>query len=242
MHIPNSNLTEGKAKLDTTKLHSLYNEADILITGSPKTVTSPVGNGTRLTPVDQVRYMFPVSAPLPCPFDINQCPNGVTLSIWFRWEYFLIATRHRKFISLGSCMYLYRPNAVSSNLLSLRWVVNTKNSFFGGFIATPGQWNHIVWVVNNTHSVWYRNGLKGKTKALTNRRLSCGFGRRLTLNVALDKGTFAVGPINFWAGRRSPVFMWRIYQQGLWNDDEQWISHLVRLKTVKCISNAAKTF
>ena len=226
MHIPNSNITEGKVKLSTTHLQSFYNEADVFITGNPTAVTSPIGNGTRLTPNDRVRYMFPVSAPWPCPFDINQCPNGVTLSIWFRWEYFVIILQQRRFVSLGNCMYLYRPNKVNNSLLSLRWVVNTRKLLYSGFSVTPGKWTHILWVVNTTHAVWYMNGLKGNIKAVLNKQLPRGLGRKLSFNEALDMGTFSIGALNMWAGRRSPVFMWRLYQEGLQNRDERWISNI----------------
>ena len=219
MHIPNSNLREGNVQLSTTSLQAFYNETEVVIAGNPTAVTSPVGNGTRLTPADRVRYMFPVSAPWPCPFDINQCPNGVTLSIWFRWDYFVIIPRLRRFISLGNYVYLYRPHKVYNNLLSLRWVVDTRHFLYSGFSVIPGQWTHILWMVNNTHIVWYRNGQKGKTTAVINRRLPRGLSRKLSLNEAFDMGTFFVGPINIWAGRRSPVFMWRLYQEGLRNRD-----------------------
>ena len=224
MHIPNSNLTEGKVTLNTKELHSFYDEAEVIIAGNPKAVTSPVRNGTRLTPADRVRYMFPVSAPWPCPFDTNQCPNGLTLSIWFRWEYFVIIPRQRRFFSLGNSMYLYRPNKVNNSLLSLKWVVNTRKLLYSGLSVTPGQWTHILWVVNTTHAVWYRDGLKGNIKAVLNKALPRGLGRKLSFNEALDMGTFSVGAVNMWAGRRSPVFMWRLCQEGLRNRNARWIA------------------
>ena len=54
MHIPNSNLTAGKVNLSPTGLQAIYNEAEVVITGNPTTVASPVGNATRLTPADRV--------------------------------------------------------------------------------------------------------------------------------------------------------------------------------------------
>ena len=225
MHIPNSNLTAGKVNLSPTGLQAIYNEAEVVITGNPTIVASPVGNATRLTPADRVQYLFPASAPWPCPFDINKCPSGITMSLWFRWEYFAIVPRHRWFISLGSSMYLYRPNKVYSNLLSLRWVVDTRTLLYGGFHVTPGEWTHMLWVVNTTHYAFYINGLKVITRTALSKRFARGLGRKLSLNEALDMGTFSVGQINLWAGRRSPVFMWRLYQDGLRSHDGYWIAY-----------------
>ena len=231
MFIPNTKPTDGNVILNPTEVKSFYQQAEVVITGNPTTVASPVGNATRLTPADRVLYMFPVSAPWPCPFDINQCPSGITMSLWFRWEYFVIIPQHRRFISLGSCMYLYRPNKVYNNLLSLRWVVDASNMLFGGFQVTPGEWTHISWVVNDTHSVGYTNGSKGNTKSKFKKRLPRGLGRKLSLNEALDVGTFSVGPIHLWGGRKSPVFMWRLYQEGMHDNGELWITLIVWLTT-----------
>ena len=227
LYITHSNITDGNISLATRDVRPLFDRSLVTITGSPEAVVSPVGPGIRLTKKDQIEYNFPVSKPWPCPFNIKQCSTGITLSLWFRWSYVVTAFQKR-YVSLGRCFYLYRAERIKDNLIGLRWNDDreTANSWYGGFFVTPGKWTHITWVVNQTYAVWYRDGKKGSSRRKHNMpRLRCSVGKKLKFNAKLDKGDFSLGPIQLWAGRKSPVFIWRLFQEGLSEYSEDWLSN-----------------
>ena len=238
LYISHSNLMEGNISLATRDVHSLFDRSLVtiiwpLLIGHPKAVISPVGPGIRLSKDDQVEYKFPLSKPWPCPFYIKQCSTGITLSFWFRWSY-VVTTYQKWYVSLGQCFYLYRADSIKNNLIALRWNDDREkaNSWYGGLAATPRKWTHITWVVNHTYAFWYRDGMIGKSRPKKKSpNLRCGVGKKLKLNAKLNKGDFSLGPIQLWAGRKSPMLIWILFQEGLSDYSENWLSICNNIQT-----------
>ena len=156
--------------LERPNLQPLFNQAEVNLTGNPTLVDSPVGNGIQLTNDGHVGYKFNVSEPWPCPFDINQCFAGFTMSVWFKWEY-VVSSYYRFYILLGKTLRVYRPSGTTRNVIGLRWNVDGKFTWFYGSKGNPGKWNLITWKINHTHSVGYLNGLRDFEKIANNSQL-----------------------------------------------------------------------
>ena len=216
--LPNSNLTEGTFGFNTRNRHPIFDQIDIKVMGNPEVVSSPVGNGIRFTDGDHVSYKFPVSEPWPCPFHINRCPTGFTLSFWFRWEY-VVSTYYRMYIVLGNTFKVYRASGVINNMISLRWNVGRQFSWYFSARPVPGEWNFVMWMVNDTHGVGYLNGLKRYTRSKELKSNPSDITNELRINPNLNAGNFSMGQMQLWSGKRSPVFVWRLYQEGLPNYD-----------------------
>ena len=219
LHITYSNLTEGNETPPIPDLRPLFEETGVILTGDPTTIACPVGKGIRLTNNDHTIYKFSVSNPWPCPFNINQCLNGFTLSFWFQWHYYIISNTVY-YITLGTTFRVYRPSTAEWNLISLRWNVARKFSWFCGLFIDPNEWTLITWKVNNTDSVCYVNGLKYFEKSKERRNFRSGIINKLHFNENRDAGNFSVGPIQMWAGGKSPVFIWSMFQLGLDDYDQ----------------------
>ena len=216
MHISHSSLIDGHVNLNTHGMKPLFNQAAVAITGTPSVVITPVGNGIRFTDSDRVSYTFPVSEPWSCPFDINECTTGLILSFWFRWEY-VISSYYRNHITLGKSFHVIRPPNEIDNWIALRWKVGREFSWYNGYALVPDQWHLVMWMLNHTHSVSYLDGLKSKArrKETQVRDSAIEIVNELHFNTNLNAGGVSVGQIQLWSGRKSPVFMWRLYHEGL---------------------------
>ena len=222
LHIPNSNLTPGNLTLGNSDLRPFFDNTEVIITGNPRVVGSPIGNGIWLINGDRIAYKFPVSEPWPCPFYINQCLTGIMLSFWFRGDD-VISNYYRIYISLGNSFLVYRPHTHTLSQLNLRWNVDNQFSWYSSVNIKPDQWHLITWIVNHTNSVVYKDGLKYST------RTKGPYGGRperksntLHMNEHLNTGNFSVGPMQLWSGRKSPVYIWRLFQEGLSGYDGNW--------------------
>ena len=216
LHLPNSNLTCGNITLTKSDLQPFFDHFNVILTGAPSIVASPVGNGIHLTTDDRAAYYFPVSEPWPCPFDITQCPSGITLSFWFRWDN-LVSSYYRYFVSMGNTFLVYRQKNDLKPNLNLRWNVGKQFSWYNSINMKPGEWHLLTWMVNHTHSVGYRNGKKGKTRLKEISGRDEIKSNELNINRYLNTGNFSIGPIQVWSGRKSPVFIWRLFQEGMLN-------------------------
>ena len=218
LRLPNSNLTEGNLSLSTPEFQPLYDQAEVSITGNPATVSSPVGNGILVTNENRIVYKVNVAQPWPCPFDFYQCTAGVTVGIWFWWDSMIL--RHKKkndILSLGSVFRFYKGH---KNIDFIMRSNNNTGSWFGMPKLAPGKWNLIMWMMNDTHFVYYVNGFKQKTKAIgPDRGIDTKATNEWRINQDLNAGNFSLGPVQVWSGRKSPVLMWRLFQQGLPNYD-----------------------
>ena len=212
LHLPNSNLTDDNITLNLTDPRPLFNTAEVNITGKPTYTACPVGNGIHITDEDRIVYKFPVSEPWPCPFNINQCLTGFTLSFWFKWDYKAI-NNYIFYISLGTAFNVYRPPA--NNLTSLRWSADGEFTWYFGRVLQPDEWTLMTWKVNLTHSVGYINGFKMSENIKKMKSFPSDISNELHFNKNLNAGNFSVGPMQMWARGMSPVFIWRLYQEGL---------------------------
>ena len=68
----------------------------------------------------------------------------------------------------------------------------------------------------------YVNGLKTVQKLKETRNKPSDIKNEVYFNQNLNAGNFSVGPIQLWAGGKSPVFIWRLFQEGLNDYDENW--------------------
>ena len=205
----------------SSDLRPFFDHVEIITTGDPRIVSSPVGTGIRFAAEDRVSYKFPVSEPWLCPFYINQCPAGITLSFWFQCDS-VVSNYYKYYITLGNTLLLYKQRTNPSKV-HLRWNVDNQFSWYSNVDIHPDQWHLITWIVNHTHNVVYKDGVKYRT------RLKGPFdwsperkGNTLHMNEYLNNGNFSVGPMQFWSGRKSPVFMWRLFQEGLRGYDDIW--------------------
>ena len=205
--------------LITPNIHPLFNQTEVTIIGNPIIITSPVGYGIRIADNDKIIYKFPVSEPWPCPFDVNQCPIGFTLSFWFRWEY-IVSSYYRYYITLGNAFMVGRAPTHTSHMLQMRWNVDAEFTWYNALRVTPGEWNLMMWIVNHTHSTAYLNGIKVKTRLKAKRVFPSTISNEIHINTNSNAGNVAVGQMRLWAGRKSPVFMWRLFHEGLPDYDE----------------------
>ena len=219
IHIPFSNLTKANASSNISDLQPHFNQFYAMISGNPTTISSPVGNGMCFTEEDHVVYKFPVSDPWPCPFYIKECPTGFTLSFWFRWEY-VLSTYYRMYATFGNTLKIYRGPNVKNNRIDLRLNADQKFSWYFGVRLEPGKWNLVMWMVNDTHSVGYLNGLKQLTRKMDLKNKPSDITNEVLINPNFNAGNFSMGQMQIWSGRKSPVFIWRLYQEGLLDIDD----------------------
>ena len=214
LHMPNSYITEDNVISNTPDLQPHFAQVGFTFEGNPEVAPNPVGNGICFTDGDRVSYQFLASEPWQCPFDINECPTGFTLSFWFRWEY-IRSNSFRNYITLGKAFKVYRAPNVGGSFISLRWNVEDGFSWYSVANLVPGEWTLVMWMVNQTHSVEYLNGLKHKTRPNEAVANPSDITNELYINRDLNAGNFCVGQMLLWSGKKSPVFMWRLYQEGL---------------------------
>ena len=225
LHIHDYNTTEENTNLKRNKLQPLFNYAEVDLTGNPTLVDSPVGNGIQFTNDDHIGYKFNVSEPWPCPFDINQCFAGFTMSVWFKWEY-VVSSYYRYYITLGDTFKVYRASDTTQSVISLRWNVDGQFTWFCGSEGNPGKWNLITWKINHTQTVCYLNGLKDYEKVKEMRDYPSYISNEIHFNKNLNAGNFSVGPLQLWAGGKSPVFILRLFKEGLTEHDDNWHSFI----------------
>ena len=195
-------------------LQPLFNEAEVITTGRPEVIDAPFGIGIRYTNGARTVYKFSVAEPLPCPFNISQCCSGLTLSFWFNWDY-VVSRYYRHYINLGAGLSVYKASAQTKVVISLKWVSSHKESWYYGSQGAAGKWNLITWKLNNTHTVGYLNGFKKFTKKKKRSNSIPAYNNKLHFNARLNAGNFSVGPMHVWAGSKSPVYTWRMYQDAL---------------------------
>ena len=119
-------------------------------------------------------------------------------------------------------LWVYKASADTGNDISLRCNAGDKFSWYYGPKFNPDKWNLITWKVNNTHSVGYVNGLKTFQKLKVTGNMPSEIKNEVYFNPNLDAGNFSVGPLQLWASGKSPVFIWRLFPEGLNDYDENW--------------------
>ena len=222
LYIPNSNLTVGSVDFNLTEPQPHFEQTEVTIQGNPEAVPSPVGNAIRFTDGDRVSYKLAISEPWPCPLNFSKCLTGVTLSFWFRWE-FIVGDNYRHYITMGNTFRVYRRPRITSTMISMRWKIDSEYSWWAGANVVPREWNLVTWMVNRTHNVVYLNGLKHKTRSIKSKVILGGINNELYFNRNLKVGNFSLGQMKLWYGQKSPVFIWRIYQEGLLQNDDNYV-------------------
>ena len=169
---------------------------------------------------DQIIYKVNVTQPWPCPFDFDQCPAGVTVGFWFKWDSITLHKSKKRYImSLGK---VFRFSKTSKDIKFIMRSYSDTSTWFDTNEYPPGKWNLIMRMINDTHHVHYVNGFKQKTKkkGMNGQNVDPKATNEWEINENFDAGNFSMGPIMVWSGRKSPVLMWRLFQQGLPNYDE----------------------
>ena len=203
----------------TPVIQPFFKQTEMTVIGNPIIVTSPIGSGIHIVDNGKIIYKFFVSVPWPCPFDISRCPNGFTLSFWYRWEY-VVSNYYSHYVTLGNTFTVNRPPNEPNDVMQMRWNVDRKFSWFTGLPVITGKWNLMMWMVNRTHNIGYVNVIKFETRLKEERRRLVNISDELHINTNRNAGSFTVGQMRFWAGHKSPVFMWRLFQEGLPDYDE----------------------
>ena len=169
---------------------------------------------------DQIIYKVNVTQPWPCPLDFYQCPAGVTVGFWFYWDSITLHETNKRFIiSMGK---VFRFSKSSKDITFIMRSYSITGTWFVTTKLRPGKWNLLMWMINDTHHVHYVNGFKQKTKTKGQnpQNIDPKATNEWEINENFDAGNFYLGPILVWSGRKSPVLMWRLFQQGLPNYDE----------------------
>ena len=227
LHLPTSILTEGNISLSTPEYQPLYDQAEVIITGNPTTVRSPVGNVIFFTSEIQLVYKVNVAQPWPCPFDFHQCSTGVTIGFWFWWNS-IDMSKKRYVISLSRVFHFFKDKK-GIHAFNIRANDDT-GTWYGATILAPGKWSYVMWMINGTNYVRYVNGSKGKTGPKGPNTVAMQYDNRWKINPGLETGNFSLGPIQVWSGRKSPVFMWRLFQDGLPDYEENWDDDMGRFR------------
>ena len=113
---------------------------------------------------------------------------------------------------MGNVFYLYRPGMVSR--LRFIWYTHKEYSWFNSMNIPVDEWVHIVLINNDSHIIsYYNGGLRGVRARKTS-------GRSIVVTNEIKfldprPGNYSVGRLAFWSRRVSPVFVWRLYQEGL---------------------------
>ena len=175
--------------------------------GNPRVVQSPVGYGMRFTAHDRVVFRYPVTDPIPCPFNITQCTEGLTLSLWLRGE--IMSNEYKTYINIGSAFYMYR--VPMQNRMDFSWYTHKEYRWWNTIIFPENEWVHVALIWDMTHTVSYLNGEKYREVARQSSTLSAVIGHEVRLFDSRP-GNYSVGGLHFWSGRASPVFIWRLYQ------------------------------
>ena len=218
IHLSNSDIARGNLSLSTLDLHPLFDQVEVDILGNPTIVQSPTGNAIRCTGRDSVVYKFDVVKPWPCPFNISQC-RSFTVSLWFWGEEYL-STGFQDFLTMGSTWTIYRRPGQEK--VSIRWVTDTEFTWYNTFPNIPQEeWVHLSVTWDEFQTVTYLNGRKERVNPRKVSSTSVVMARELWLSGDNRPGNVSMGTIQIWSGKKSPVFLWRLYQKGL-PDIEDW--------------------
>ena len=209
LQIVHGSVNSDNATLELNSLQPSIYHTDKFVVGNPEVVQSPVGMGIRCTAEDRVTFVYPLTEPMPCPFDLNQCPDGFTFTMWFRAEPSM-SNLYKDYMSLGTAFKMYRP---PDTRLDFSWT-NDGYRWWNGIRVPEEEWVHVAIVWNFTHTVAYLNG---ENYRVLGRQTSSQSARvENEIRFSDDKpGNYSVGRIDFWSGRASPVFIWKLYQNGL---------------------------
>ena len=214
LQILHANGTHHNTTAEYSGLESSILHDEMVIFGNPMVVKSPVGTGIRCTAQDGVVIRYLLSDPLPCPFNITRCGVGLSFSMWFRGEKTTF-TRYKNYIKMDNVFCVYRPGM--SSQLRFRWNTHKEHSWYNSIMIPVNEWVHVVLIRNDSHTISYYNGGFRGARA----RETSGRSVVMTNEIKIADprpGNYSVGRLAFWSRRVSPVFVWRLYQEGLPNN------------------------
>ena len=207
--VPVTNKSEANITFGNHEIQPLFNKGDVVVTGSPIVVQGPFGNAISCTKLDSVVYRFDVVEPFPCPFDILQCRSGFTLGFWI---YLNNATMgmYRNYLKMGTSII------VKKNIIShlVRFNMIADNYIWYNEVYVAGEWVHIAVIWKLTESLTYVNGQKMLKMPRHNSGVSGTMSKELQFSDS-NPGEFSIGNVQLWSGVKPPVFIWRLYQEGL---------------------------
>ena len=211
INLPHFDITRSNISFSPLDLHPLPNLVDVDIVGNPTIVQSPIGNAIRCTGRDSVVYKFDVVKPWPCPFNISQC-RSFTVSLWF-WGEEYISNRFQHFFSMGSTWTIYRRP--KQDRVNFRWIADNEFTGYNSVENVPQEeCVHFSVTWDESQTVTYLNGRKRRVISRRVSSKSAVMDRKLWLSGDDQPGNVSMGAIQIWSGKKSPVFLWRLYQEG----------------------------
>ena len=207
------NETSDDTILELRGSQPYLSDEERVIVGNPKVVQSPVGYGIRCTTTDHVIFRYPVTDPMPCPFNIAECQEGFTLSLWFRWEK-TAYTGYNEYIRIGGAFSMNRLPLKPRIDFSWYALMIKKYRWWNTITVPENEWVHVALIWNITHTVSYLNGEKSLEFPRRTTTISAAIGHEIRL-VHVKPAIYSLSGLRFWSGRASPVFIWRLYQEGL---------------------------
>ena len=207
--VPVTNKSEANITFGNHETQPLFNKGDVVVTGSPRVVQGPFGNAVSCTKLDRVVYRFDVVEPFPCPFDILQCRSGFTMSFLIHLKNATMGN-YRNYLKMGNSIIVKKnviPHLVRFNMLA-------DNYKWYNEVIVSGEWDHIAVIWKPTGSLSYVNGQKISKHARHYSGVSASVSKELQFSDS-NPGEFSIGKVQLWSGVKPPVFIWRLYQEGL---------------------------
>ena len=211
LQILDLNGTSYETTLESRGLHPYISHNERIIVGNPRVVQSPVGYGIRCTVNDYIIFRYPLTDPMPCPFNILECLEGITLSLWFRGEK-IGSTGWRSYFRTGGDFTVY--GIPREPRIDFNWYTHKGHRWWNGINFPWNEWAHLALIWNITHTVSYLNGEKYKERLRSPSTKSVVISNEIRL-AGSNPAHYSLSGLRFWSGRSSPVLIWRFYQEGL---------------------------
>ena len=163
-------------------------------------------------------YDFNFDRLLPCPFNMSRCQKAVTSSLWFRWVDGF-KDSYTTFIQIGSGFQLYKAPHPDKHI-QFRWVNYDSMTWYNLLTPVENEWHHLAAIWQATHTTMYIDGRKRYHMYPPDTRSMEPFNERVSFGSTSFPGEFSTTRMYVWSGAKSPVFIWRLYQDGLaefWN-------------------------
>ena len=173
---------------------------------------SPAGPAWNFSYDDIVIYDFNLSEPLTCPFNMSHCWQAFTLSFWFRWVT-SFKDKYLAFFQLGPCFKLYKANH-PYNKIRFRWTNYESIPWYASLVLDENTWHHVGIIWRATRITVYTDGRQMKER-FTKVKPEKPLNNTVSFGSANAPTTFSIIPINIWKETKSPVLMWRLFQDGL---------------------------
>ena len=157
-------------------------------------------------------YDFNFDHLLPCPFNMSRCQKAVTLALWFRWVDG-IKNRYTTFIQMGPGFRLYKAPHPDKKI-QFRWINYDSVTWYNLLYPAENEWHHLTALWRPTHTTVYMNGRKQHMFSPHTRPIQ-PFNDRVSFGSTSSPGEFSTTRMYMWSGAKSPVFIWRLYQDGL---------------------------